>query len=148
MKANKFLKDIFKSGCLGISIGYCISVLISSFMGSFSIATPILISKVGELRAAQMLVAYSFLIGASFKALSFIWKKENLSLWMATLIYFTLNFIVILFAGYKMCWFRKNEMSFLLYFAIYTVIFIIIWLIYYIIAKKNVRDLNESLKKQ
>ena len=146
MKLGKTINVIIDGCFIGIGIGFSIAVGISSFCGGFQPGPLELISKVGSLRAAQMLLFYSALIGFSFGISGkLIWEKENWSLLISTVMYFAINLAVMLLAGIRMCWFSITLESIAIFIAIYVVIFFIIWGIFYRINKKEAQRLNEKI---
>ncbi len=147
MKIRETIGRILAGGLLGIGIGYSIAVVFSSIYGEFSPAPPQLIEQVGSLKAAQLLLMYSALIGMVFAGMQFVWEKENWSLFKSTVIYFTVNLASMSFAGYQLYWFPHILSGYISYIIIYVVVFTIMWFIFYMKAKKEVAAMNEKINK-
>ena len=146
MNRNKMLVNTLVGILVGIGIGYMMNVGMSCSTVHYLAGVPELVSKVGDLRAAQMLLFYSGLIGASFGLMMCVWEREEWSLLKRTIIYFVVNLSVMLVSAYQMCWIGKSALSLVVFIAIFIVIFAVCWLVSYAIAKKGTRQLNTGLK--
>ena len=146
MNSNKMLVNTLVGILVGIGIGYMMNVGMSCPTGHYLAGVPELISKVGDLRAAQMLLFYSGLIGASFGLMMFVWEREEWSLLKRTVIYFVVNLIVMVVSAYQMCWIGKSVWSLVVFIAMFIAIFTVCWFVSYAIAKKRTQQLNAGLK--
>lgn len=146
MRIKKTLANMVRGSVLGIGVGYIIAVNISSATGSFAPAPASLVDEVGMLQASQMLLGYGAILGAVFAGTRFVFEKPDWSLFKATLVYFTVNLAVMLFAGSRMQWFVLTLSSVAAFLGIYIAIFFAIWIVMYNIKKKEAMRLNEGLK--
>lgn len=141
------IRKILVGALMGIGIAYIIALCFSIKWGEFSPAPLELIEEVGNIKAAEMLALYSGLVGAVFTGTKFIWNIEKWSLLKTSFVYFTINFFVMSFAGYKLYWFSHNIKDYILFLAEYMVIFMAIWLVIYFKNKKSVKELNDKLSQ-
>lgn len=147
MNGSKVLVNTLVGVLIGIGIGYMMNVGMCASTGHYMAGVPELVSKVGDLRAAQMLLFYSGLIGAVFGGMRFVWEREDWSLLKRTAIYFVVNLSVMLFSAYQMCWIGNSVWSLVVFIAMFVAIFIVCWFIFHAIAKKRIQELNAGLKQ-
>lgn len=142
-----YIRRIIVGALMGVGIAYIIALCFSMKWGTFSPAPFELIKRVGNIRAAEMLAIYSGLVGAVFVGTKFIWDIESWSLLKSSFLYFTINLLVISFAGYRLYWFSHTIGNYILFLNVYVTIFTSIWIVSYFKSKKNVRRLNEKLNQ-
>lgn len=149
MKDNNLygiLRNIFAGAFIMIGVGYLIILYFSKMIGEFSPAPIELVEKVGVLRASEMLAFYSALAGAVFGGTKFIWKIESWSILKSSVVYFTINLIVMTFCGYRMYWFAHTINGYISFLAIFIGIFIAIWIMCYLRGKSQADEMNNKLK--
>ena len=147
MKIYNEIISIIKGALMGVGIGYIIAMCFSLSIkdGVFYPAPLEVLDSMDNINAALMLAGYSALVGATFSGLRFVWNIERWSLLKSSLVYFTVNLVVMTFSGYKMYWFSHNLKSYIFYLGMYIFIFAVIWIICYNLAKKSANELNEKL---
>ncbi|WP_027107283.1 DUF3021 domain-containing protein [Ligilactobacillus ceti] len=141
------IRKILVGALMGVGIGYIIALCFSVKWGAFSPAPLVLVEKVGNIKAAEMLALYSGLVGAVFAGTKFIWDIEKWSLVKSSFVYFTINLLVMSCAGYRLYWFSHNIKNYFSFLSVYIVIFIAIWVVTYFKNKKNVKELNDKLNQ-
>lgn len=150
MKEQSLFERVVKilaGALMGVGIAYIIALCFSIKGGTFSPAPLVLIEKVGNIKAAEMLALYSGLVGAMFVGTRFVWDIERWSLLKRTFVYFIINFLVLSFAGYRLYWFSHNVKDYVSFLTVNVVIFMAIWAVNYFRNKKNVKELNDKLKQ-
>ncbi|MCR5053288.1 MAG: DUF3021 domain-containing protein [Lachnospiraceae bacterium] len=76
-----------------------------------------------------------------------LYEIENWSIMRATVTHFVIVIVAFLTMAYVEEWYRFGDMKdAVLTFILYVIVFFFIWLIMYLIAKKNVKEMNEALK--
>ncbi len=146
LKLYDVIRKVFVGGLMGIGIGYIITVCFSIKFGIFLPAPKSLVDDVGTLNASIMLLVYSTLIGASFKASEFIWHIRTLNLMFKSLLYYMINLIIMIFASCKMHWINMSLSELISFVLVFSVIFMSIWIINYIKIKKNIEKLNKNIR--
>ena len=86
------------------------------------------------------------LLGTGFASASVIWKIERWSIARQTGIYFLVVSTVMLPVAYLSYWMEHSIKGFIRYMAIFVLIFIVMWIIQFIIAKRNVDNINRKLE--
>ncbi len=150
MKKKIIIRSVFGFP-VGIAIGYLITIFSSLFFanGYYSPCAPELLSAMGNEICAVILQALLFgLLGAGFAASSVIWDMENWSTVKQTGIYFSVISVIMLPMAYFMYWMEHSIGGFFIYFGIFILIFLIIWIVQFITGKRNVRKMNENLRKK
>lgn len=136
---------------LGISIGYLITILLSLIFahGYYFPCVPELINVAGnEINAVLLQALLCGILGSGFAACSTIWEINSWGLFKQTAIYFLLISIFMMPIAYVLHWMEHSLKGVLLYFAIFIFIFILIWIVQYMVAKYNVKKMNESLQQK
>ncbi|WP_434309336.1 DUF3021 domain-containing protein [Hominifimenecus sp. rT4P-3] len=135
---------------LGITIGYCITILISLVWadGYYSPCVPELISVMGnEIYAVLFQALLSGLLGAGFGASSVIWEIESWSIVKQTGIYFGIVSVIMMPVAYFTYWMEHSMAGFLSYFGIFVLIFVMIWILQFVWGKQMVKKMNANLYK-
>lgn len=136
---------------VGVTIGYLITILISLQMsdGSYFPCVPQLSTAMGsEIKAVLLQAVLSGILGSGFSAASVIWEIDHWGIVKQTGIYFLLISAIMMPIAYFLHWMEHTPKGFLIYFGIFFVIFLVIWLVQYAAAKRNVKKLNEVLRKK
>ena len=136
---------------IGVTIGYVITIIISLIWanGYYSPCVPELVAIMGsEIKAVSLQALLSGILGTGFAAISVIWEIENWSVVKRTGIYFIISSLIMLPIAYFTQWMNHSLKGALSYFGIFILIFVIIWIVQYIIARKNVKKMNETLYKK
>ncbi len=134
---------------LGITIGYCITIIISIALGEgyYSPSPPSLVESMGgELRAVIFQTILCGILGAIFAASSVIWEIETWSIFKQTAIYFSITAATMLPIAYLANWMDHSLMGILAYLGIYILLFIVIWSLQYLIWKNKIKKMNAKLK--
>lgn len=133
---------------LGVAAGYLITIIISLIWanGYYSPCVPELAAIMGsEIKAVSLQALLSGILGTGFAAISVIWEIENWSIVKQTGIYFIISSLIMLPIAYFTHWMNHSLKGVLSYYGIFILIFVIIWIVQYIIARKNVKKMNETL---
>lgn len=133
---------------LGVAAGYLITIIISLIWanGYYSPCVPELVAIMGsEIKAVSLQALLSGILGTGFAAISVIWEIENWSIVKQTGIYFIISSLIMLPIAYFTHWMNHSLKGVLSYYGIFILIFVIIWIVQYIIARKNVKKMNETL---
>lgn len=133
---------------LGVAAGYLITIIISLIWanGYYSPCVPELAAIMGsEIKAVSLQALLSGILGTGFAAISVIWEMENWSIVKQTGIYFIISSLIMLPIAYFTHWMNHSLKGVLSYYGIFILIFVIIWIAQYIIARKNVKKMNETL---
>jgi len=133
---------------IGIAIGYLITIFISLGWanGYYTPCVPELLLAMGnEINAVILQAFLCGLLGTGFAASSIIWEIENWSIIKQTGIYFIIISVIMLPIAYFAYWMEHSIVGFFSYFGIFILIFAFIWIIQFVIAKHNVRKMNENL---
>ncbi len=136
---------------LGVSIGYFITIIVSLIFanGYYSPCVPDLADSLGsEINAVLLQTLLSGLLGLGFAAASVIWEIDDWGLVKQTGIYFSVISVIMMPIAYINYWMEHSVIGVLSYFGIFVLIFAVIWIVQYIIAKRNVKKLNETLNKK
>lgn len=135
----------------GLAIGYLISILISLIWASgyYSPCAPELIVTTGsEIHAVLIQALLIGILGSGFGAASVIWEIDDWGIFKQSGIYFLIILIIMMPIAYVLHWIKHSLKGVLSYFGVFLIIFIIIWTVQYVMAKHNVKKLNESLRKK
>lgn len=136
---------------LGLAIGYVITIMISFIWanGYYAPCVPELIAMTGsEINAVLLQAFLCGLLGSGFAAASVIWEMDSWGLVMQTGIYFLIVSLIMMPISYAAYWMEHSLKGVLAYFGIFVSIFAAIWIVQYVIAKHNVKKLNEILYKK
>lgn len=136
---------------LGLAIEYLITIIISLILadGHYYPCVPELASNLGsEMSAVLVQALLSGVLGTGFAAASVIWEIEHWSLVKQTGIYFSIISLIMLPIAYVTYWMEHSLIGILSYFGIFLLIFIVIWVVQYGVAKRNVKKMNETLRKK
>ncbi len=150
MKKKVFLRSM--SGFpFGLALGYLITIVISLIWGDgyYAPCMPELIEVTGnEINAVLLQAFLCGIIGSGFAAASVIWEMEDWGLVKQTGIHFLITSVIMLPIAYFSYWMEHSLKGFLSYFGIFAFLFAAIWIVQYAIAKRNVKKLNETLRKR
>ncbi len=136
---------------IGLAIGYAITIILSLIWanGYYAPCVPELIVIMGsEINAVLLQAFLCGILGMGFGASSIIWEIENWGLVKQTGIYFLIISVIMIPIAYVTYWMEHSLKGILSYFGIFASIFVGIWIIQYIIAKNNVKKMNETLYKK
>lgn len=146
MTVKNTIYKILHGAVIGLAIGFIMTVGNSTLATNYLPGPPELVNQVGMLTAAQMVLAYSALLGVIFSLSSLVFEKKW-SLMMRTAVYYIVNLIGMSVVGYRLFFFAHNVISYLIYLLIYSSIFIIIWLMKYLYIQKSIKQMNQKIKK-
>lgn len=135
---------------LGLAMGYFITIIISLILaqGLYSPCAPEMTAAVGsEIKAVLLQAFLCGLLGSGCAAGSVIWEIEKLGLVKQTGIYFLIISAVMMPTAYISYWMEHSLKGVLSYFGIFVIIFAVIWAVQYTVAKRNVKKMNETLRK-
>lgn len=150
MKKKIFLRSMLGFP-LGLAIGYFITIIISLIWGNgyYSPCVPELIVVMGsEIKAVLLQAFLCGILGAGFAASSIIWEMDNWGLVKQTGIYLLLTSVIMMPIAYVTYWMEHSLKGALSYFGIFIFIFVVMWIVQYVIAKRNVEKMNETLCKR
>ncbi len=150
MKKKIFIRSVLGFP-FGLAIGYFITIIISLIWGNgyYSPCVPELIVVMGsEIKAVLLQAFLCGILGSGFAASSIIWEMDNWGLVKQTGIYLLLTSVIMMPIAYVTYWMEHSLKGALSYFGIFIFIFIIMWIVQYVIAKRNVEKMNETLCKR
>ena len=136
---------------LGLALGYMITIIISLIFadGYYSPCVPELTTSMErEINAVLLQAFLCGILGSGFGAASVIWELENWGLVRQTGIYFTIVSVIMMPIAFVTHWMEHSLKGILSYFGIFFIIFFGIWVIQYVIAKRNVKKMNDVLYKK
>lgn len=136
---------------LGLALGYFISIIISFIFanGYYSPCEPELIVMVGsEINAVILQALLCGVLGSGFAAASVIWEIDDWGLVKQTGIYFLIISLIMMPIAYITYWMEHSLKGVLSYLGIFAFIFVVVWIVQYMIARHNVKKLNETLYKK
>ncbi len=136
---------------LGLALGYMITIIISLIFadGYYSPCVPELTTSMErEINAVLLQAFLCGILGSGFGAASVIWEIENWGLVRQTGIYFTIVSVIMMPIAFVTHWMEHSLKGILSYFGIFFIIFVVIWVIQYVIAKRNVKKMNDVLYKK
>ena len=122
-------------GALGYAAGIVIGVVIFLCNSSRSFAETL------------PYILLSGIPGAVAMGSAVIYEIEKWSIARATVTHFLITFAGIYLAGLSLGWFRFGEPAFWIFTAAMTAAYILVWLIMYIAYKRQIRKMNENLRK-
>ena len=147
-------KKILLRALVGVPIGITICFLLglnaSSLIddGTFYAVVPNLVDAYGsELNAVYVQTLVVILYSAMWGAISVIWECERLNLLKQTLLHFIICTSATFPVAYFLHWMEHSFMGIICYFSIFAFIYCAIWLIQYLSMRRNMKRLNESLRK-
>lgn len=136
---------------IGLSIGYVITIL-SSLLFANGYYTPcapeLTVVMRSEINAVLLQALLCGILGSGFAAASVIWEMDDWSLVKQTGIYFFLLSVIMMPIAYITYWMEHSPKGILTYFSIFFLIFLLLWIVQYKIAKRNVKKLNENLRRK
>lgn len=133
---------------LGLALGYLITIIISLILanGYYSPCVPELTAMMGsEINAVLFQALLCGILGSGFAAASVIWEMDDWGLVKQTGLYFLTVSVIMMPIAYVARWMEHSIKGVLIYFGIFFIIFAVIWIVQYVIAKHNVKKLNEIL---
>ena len=136
---------------LGLALGYMITIIISLIFadGYYSPCVPELTTSMErEINAVLLQAFLCGILGSGVGAASVIWELENWGLVRQTGIYFTIVSVIMMPIAFVTHWMEHSLKGILSYFGIFFIIFVVIWVIQYVIAKRNVKKMNDVLYKK
>ena len=136
---------------LGLALGYMITIIISLIFadGYYSPCVPELTTSMErEINAVLLQAFLCGILGSGFGAASVILELENWGLVRQTGIYFTIVSVIMMPIAFVTHWMEHSLKGILSYFGIFFIIFVVIWVIQYVIAKRNVKKMNDVLYKK
>lgn len=136
---------------LGLSIGYIISIITSLIVadGYYSPCVPELTVAMGsEIHAVLLQALLCGILGSGFAAASVIWEKDDWGIVKQTGIYFLIVSVIMMPIAFITHWAEHSLRGILSYFGVFFLIFVTIWAIQYVIAKRNIKKMNETLHKK
>ena len=145
---KKIIEKAISGSVIGICIGFMIPFFISLINGysEYMPVTPALVSVMGnEMNALMIQIIVSIMLGISFSCSTSVYDMENISLLKQTIMYFVINGISMMIAGYDSKWINIDVFSFAIFFAEYAVIFCIVWIIIYIKYIISIKSINDKI---
>lgn len=147
-------KKILFRALMGIPIGLAVCTVLSINAsaliddGTFYAVAPSLIEAYGsELNAMYVQTILVSLYGAMWGAISVIGECERLNLLKQTALHFIICTSATFPVAYFLHWMEHSFMGIVRYFLIFVFIYFVIWLSQYIAMRRNIKRLNESLRK-
>lgn len=147
-------KKILFRALMGIPIGLAVCFLLSLNAsaliddGTFYAVAPNLVDAYGsELNAVYVQTLVVILYSAMWGAISVIWECERLNLLKQTLLHFVICTSATFPVAYFLHWMERSLMGVVGYFSIFVFIYFATWLIQYLSMRRNIKRLNESLRK-
>jgi hypothetical protein len=134
---------------IGITIGYLITIILSALYGdgSYSACVPQLTEFTGsEINAVILQAVLCGVLGFSFGSTCIFWKIERWSLAKQSGLFFLINSLVMMPIAYINYWMDHSLGGFLGYFGTFAIIFAIVWVVFYLIARRDVDQMNDRLK--
>lgn len=122
-------------GALGYAVGIVIGVVIFLFNSSHNFAE------------ALPSILLSGIPGAVAMGSSVIYGVERWSVARATVTHFLITFGGLYLVGFALGWFRFGEPAFWIFTAAMVAAYVLVWLIQYMAYKRQVRKMNEDLRK-
>ena len=137
--------SIFFAFFSGLGIGALVQLLFCAHFGVENLPAPSFLARFDSPTTAQ-LAAYGLygLIGVASFASGALYKGKNLSL--ESLLHLGLNFVIIFITGSILGWFDLSFFSVAVFVLIFLLIYALIWFIMYQQAKREVDEINHSLK--
>lgn len=148
---KKILKRCLSGFPLGVAIGYIISIIISLVwaQGYYSPCVPELIDMAGSEINAVMLQAFLCgVLGMGFAASSVIWDIEKWGIARQTGTYFLIISVIMMPIAYITYWMEHSLAGIASYFGIFALLFAFVWFVQYIRARRNVKNMNDTLNKR
>lgn len=150
------MKTIKNSFCIGVTIGVLISIFISMIFSNHEYHPTNPISTIGEwyyqsFTEAQIMLIMMILwgiIGILFQWGAKIFEYDDTSLTKRTLRHFSFMFLLFLPLACLAGWFPLKITAFVFFAIIYSFIYFIIWGINYLIIKKEIQQINQSLQQK
>ncbi len=122
-------------GALGYAVGIVIGVVIFLFNSSRNFAE------------ALPSILLSGIPGAVAMGSSVIYGVERWSVARTTVTHFLITFGGLYLVGFALGWFRFGEPAFWIFTAAMVAAYFLVWLIQYMAYKRQVRKMNEDLRK-
>lgn len=135
---------------IGVAIGNIITVVISLVYGggSYIVCTDEFIALIGsEAAAAALQTLLCGVIGTGFSLASLIWTNDSISLLKQTVLCFFIYSAILFPAAFFMGWMGRGAAGILIYAAIFAAVFALIWFIQFLFWRKNIKSINDVLKK-
>lgn len=146
---------LIKRGLIGFMVGVCVSLaiplIISYYIndGYFHPVVPSLIDKCGnELNATVLQYLCSGIMGFGTGAGFVIYENEKISLFIRTVISFSLVSVFMLPVAYICHWMEHSMLGFVTYFSVFALMYFIIWIIEYIVWRHIITKMNKALERQ
>lgn len=149
MKKEVLLRG-FYGLAIGIALGHVIAIIISAVKGDgmFYAVSPGLINNWGtELSATIVQTVLCGVLGGVLGAASVIWELDRWSLMKQTVTHFFLFSVTFTMIAYILCWIPRSAAGIVASTAIFIVIYGVSWCCAYFFYKRNVKQINDSLKK-
>lgn len=136
---------------LGLALGYLITIVISLIWanGFYAPCVPELVEMAGsEINAVILQALLCGALGSGFGAASVIWEIDDWGIVKQTAIYFLVTSVIMMPIAYVMHWMEHSLSGILIYFGIFFFIFVVMWIVMYMIARHNVKKMNENLYRK
>lgn len=147
---KEILKRALLGAPLGITIGYCITIVLSLLYGNgdYIACMEEFTQRWGnESLAVCIQAGLCAILGGCFGGCSIIWQTEW-SLCKQSAVYFFITALVMMPIAYWTNWMHHSLGGFLLYFAIFFAIFLFIWFIQWLLWRKQIRTINKQFLRK
>lgn len=148
--SKKVLKSCLSGSLVAIVISHLIAIIISLIIGDGNFyPTSLGFTKICDTLPSAALLQFitMTIFGAACGGVSSIYQISKWSLLKRTIIHFiiltTTSLITALLAG----WIPFYVSSIIIYLALFIIIYVIIWFVIYFTTLKEVKELNNTLRK-
>lgn len=133
----------------GITIGLIISLVFSYLYGRiYYPSTPAFMDQFSNpLNALGVSILIWGLMGVVFSLGSLVFRQETWGITRQTVVHFVITYIGFTSLALVCRWFPLNVTWLIIYTLIFVLIYLIMWTVDFAIAKRNVRQINEQLKR-
>lgn len=147
---KKIIERSLIGAVIGIVIGNMIAIVTSLIWGQgyYSPCEPIFIQEMGsEINAVIVQTLLTAILGAAYAGSSVIWEIDDMSIAKQTGLFFLVTSLAMFPIAYVTHWMEHTFMGFIIYFSVFVGIFIVIWLSQYVMWKKQIHEINNSIHK-
>ncbi len=134
---------------IGIAIGYVITLIISLCIGDglyYSVRPELIRTMGSELKAVLLQTLLCGVIGSGFSMATVVWHMDAWSLAKQSVVYFAIACVVMFPLAYVANWMQHSLAGVLLYVGIFVAIFLVIWISQYLVWKRKIAKMNESVR--
>lgn len=140
------MKEFFRKAAILAAIGFALGMLVGLVILSFHGGLRQYYAQRGR-DAVVLYLAVSALLGAVNMGSAAIYTLEHWGALRCTLIHFAIAMGTVCAAGFPMDWFSLRDPATLWILGGCVVLYFIIWVIMYIQHRRQVRRMNEALKR-